>query len=300
MKIEYYTKHIKVYIAPYADNKLIENLENSIEWLSSKLSIKLRGRIPFYQKKIREYEKHRGFINDNMFYILSSFSEIFLINRIVKQLQKQDSKEFIETLKKIVKGSNFRGQSEKDTARNFIFELLIASDFQENNFSIDLSSKTDIVVFEPNILIECKRIQSEKKLIQRIDEGIKQIENRNTREYNGIVFIDISELMDISKRIIIQVPLENTCTLLTNLIDTEMIVDNIINTLDLEVKNKIFDDIDKINNLIIDKKITIVLVCNFLGYHHGLVEEDLIIGQRFYTLGSNAKDILDKMYLANN
>ena len=44
MKIEYYTKYIKVYIAPYADNKLIENLENSIEWLSNKLSIQLRGR----------------------------------------------------------------------------------------------------------------------------------------------------------------------------------------------------------------------------------------------------------------
>ena len=43
MKIEYYTKYIKVYIAPYADNKLIENLENSIEWLSNKLSIQLRG-----------------------------------------------------------------------------------------------------------------------------------------------------------------------------------------------------------------------------------------------------------------
>lgn len=300
MKIEYYTKYIKVYIAPYADNKLIENLENSIEWLSNKLSIKLRGRIPFYQKKIREYEKYRGYINEDMFYILSSFSEIFLINRIAKQLQKHDSKEFIETLEKIVKGNNFRGKSEKDTARNFIFELLIASDFQENNFSIDLSSKTDIVVFEPNILIECKRIQSEKKLIQRINEGIKQIENRNTREYNGIVFIDISELIDISKRIIIQVPLENTLTLLTNLIDTDMIVDNIIDTLDLEVKNKIFDDMDKINNLIIDKKITVVLVCNFLGFHHGLVEEDLIIGQRFYTFGSNAKDILDKIYLANN
>ena len=66
------------------------------------------------------------------------------------------------------------------------------------------------------------------------------------------------------------------------------------------MKNKIFDNIDKINNLIIDKKITVVLVCNFHAYHHGLLEEDLIIGQRFYTLGSNAKDILDKMYLANN
>lgn len=173
---------------------------------------------------------------------------------------------------------------------------MIASDFQKNDFSIDLSTKTDIVVFEPNILIECKRIQSEKKLIERI----KQIEERNTGEYNGIVFIDISELIDISKRIIIQVPLENTLTLLTNVIDTDMIVDNIIDTLDLEVKNKIFDDMDKINNRIIDKKMTVVLVCNFLGFHHGLVEEDLIIGQRFYTFGSNAKDILDKIYLANN
>lgn len=300
MKIEYYTKYIKVYIAPYTDNKLIENLKNSIEWLSNKLNTQLRGRIPFYQKKISEYEKNRGYINEDMFYILSSFSEIFLISRIVKQLQKHDSKEFIETLKKIVKGNNFRGESEKDTARNFIFELLIASDFQENNFSIDLSTKTDIVVFEPNILIECKRIQSEKKLIQRINEGIKQIEDRNTREYNGIVFIDISELIDISKRIIIQVPLKNTLTLLTNLIDTDIIVDNIIDTLDLEVKNKIFDDMDKINNLIIDKKITVVLVCNFLGFHNGLVEEDLIIGERFYTFGSNAKDILDKIYLVNN
>ena len=299
MKIEYYTKYIKVYIAPYADNKLIENLENSIEWLSNKLSIQLRGRIPFYHKKISEYEKYRGYVNEDMFYILSSFSEIFLISRIVEQLQKHDSKEFIETLKKIVKGNNFRGESENDTARNFIFELLIASDFQENNFYIDLSTKTDIVVFEPNILIECKRIQSEKKLIERINEGINQINDRNTGEYNGIVFIDISELIDISKRIIIQVPLENTLTLLTNLIDTDLIVDKIIDTLDLEVKNKIFDDMNKINNLIKNKKVTIVLVCNFLGFHHGLVKEDLIIGQRFYTFGSNAKDILDKMYLVN-
>ena len=84
MKIEYYTKYIKVYIAPYADNKLIENLENSIEWLSNKLSIQLRGRIPFYQKKISEYEKYRGYVNEDMFYILSSFSEIFLISRIVE------------------------------------------------------------------------------------------------------------------------------------------------------------------------------------------------------------------------
>ena len=58
-------------------------------------------------------------------------------------------------------------------------------------------------------------------------------------------------------------------------------------------------DMNKINNLIKNKKVTIVLVCNFLGFHHGLVKEDLIIGQRFYTFGSNAKDILDKMYLVN-
>jgi len=296
MNVKKYKKYIKVYVAPYTDNKLIENLENSIEWLSDKLNIQLRGRIPFYQKKIREYEKYRGYINENMFYILSSFSEIFLINRIVKQLQKHDSKEFIETLEKIVKGNNFRGESEKDTARNFIFELLIASDFQEKNFSIDLSTKTDIVVFEPNILIECKRIQSEKKLIQRINEGIKQIENRNTGQFNGIVFIDISELIDISKRITVQVPLENSIRLLTNLIDTNMIVDAVINTLDLEVKNRVSDSIQKINNLIKNKNITVVLVSNFLGYHHGLIEEDLIIGQRFYTFGDNSEIILKKMY----
>ncbi len=298
MNIKKYKKYIKVYIAPYSDNKLIEELENSTEWLADTLGFQLRGRIPFYQKKIKEYEKYRGYINEDMYYILSSFSEIFLIGRIVEQLQKHNSKEFTETLKKIVKGNNFRQDNEKaeDKARNFIFELLIASDFQENNFSIDLSTQTDIVVFKPNTLIECKRIKSEGKLVQRINEAIKQIENRNTEQFNGIVFIDISELIDISQRIIAQVPLENSIRLLTNLIDTEMIVDTVIDTLDLEVKNKISNNIQKILNLIKDKNVTVVLVCNFLGYHHGLVEEDLIIGQRFYTFGNNAENILNKIY----
>ena len=213
-----HVKYKKVYLAPYSNNDLKLKLKESIDWLSKKLESPLRGRIPFYIKEIEKYEKYRGYINDDMYKILMSYYEIFSINIIAENFKNNTSCEFIETLKKVTKGIDVRDGDKvlKDESRNFIFELLMASYFAEKIFLIDLSTKTDFIVKDLNILVECKRVTSEKKILERINDGVKQITKRKVKDENlGIVFIDISELIDIPKRIVVQVPLENSLTLLT-------------------------------------------------------------------------------------
>lgn len=173
-------------------------------WLSSELAIPLKGRIPEYIKNIDNYPRYRGSFCDEMYYCLQSFFEMSQIVNLNDYLSDEKTKKFLETIKKAVYGGAFRDKIEsadKDTARNYLFELSVASDLRKRGMDIGLSSRADITIESLKAIVECKRVHSANKIISRVKEAIEQSKEDIPHEGSLFVFVDITGVLDYSKSI---------------------------------------------------------------------------------------------------
>jgi hypothetical protein len=90
-------------------------------------------------------------------------------------------------------------RAETSDARNKIFELVMASLFRAANFPVKFVEPADAVadVFNIRCFLECKRIQNEKRLQERIQEASSQIEtrlrNQTSNKPRGLIAVDISK-----------------------------------------------------------------------------------------------------------
>lgn len=173
-------------------------------WLASELKIPLKGRIPEYINNIDNYPRYRGSFCDEMYYCLQSFFEISQIVSLNDYLSDDRTKGFLETIKKAVYGGAFRDKIEsadKDTARNYLFELSVASDLRKIGIDIGLSSRADITIDSLKAIIECKRVHSVNKIIVRVKDAIDQSKEDIPHEGSLFVFVDITGVLDSSKSI---------------------------------------------------------------------------------------------------
>lgn len=189
----------KLYYEQSHTNYYMSRLSNVLEWLQSKDSKANLSRYSRYKAHIDDFYKS-GNPNDladleQKFKKLNEAAqEIFQIVEIYEEFKSEDSKGFNERIKKIISGSDFHNsQNTADQPRDFLYELLVASWFHKNGYTIDFDKSTDVVATKDDIVvyIECKRIKSINKLEQNLKKACKQLSEIDDENHFGLVFVDV-------------------------------------------------------------------------------------------------------------
>lgn len=132
----------------------------------------------------------------------NTYVEVNEIIRVHNCLKTLDSSDFIDQIKKVTSGHEFRGNNNNDQARDFLFELSVASRFISEGYSVSLTSICDVVVDLGNdgtLFVECKRIKSAKQIgknVKKANEQIlKRIEVQSSSQVHGLVAVNITDLL---------------------------------------------------------------------------------------------------------
>lgn len=179
----------------------IDRAKAAGNWLEDELGLGVKGRIPAYYKALDQYKMVRGTFGDKLYEAIQSLSEMSDVIDVAERLRDQASPQFLATVKSAIYGPVFRGQredAEREVFRNYLFELTVAATYERHGYAVDLSTKTDILLKDPAIAIECKRVTSRNKVRSRIEEAAKQIAQNegSDRACLGPVYIDITSLFE--------------------------------------------------------------------------------------------------------
>jgi hypothetical protein len=294
--MHYQVKTEFIDIAPYLGNEFRRKVDSCCNWLTLELNIPLKGRMPEYIKHIQLYERFRGCFCDEMYYCLQSFSEINQIVKLKEHLSDNREKEFLETIKKSISGVAFKNKINKegkDDARNFLFELSIASEIKKLGVDIDLSSRADIVFNDENVLVECKRVRSKNKLIARIKEAIEQSAEDVGDNGKLFVFVDVTEFFDDSKTIAVVNETDHPLAIAFLMSEAEL---RKVFESKMEDVSRAFirSHVEKIQNLCVDNVSGVVINYNAVGFHISAFKEEMVLGNIKYLVGN--KKLPDKNY----
>lgn len=189
-RMEYTLSHSSYYM---------DKLNDVLEWLQN------RG----YGANISRYSRYKGYIDD--FYkgnpddlsdleirfkkLNEAVQECVQIVQVYEAFKDEKSKGFADRLEKVVYGNDFYNPEKKsDQARDFLYELLVASWFKRWGYTIDFEQTTDVVAKKDGktVYVECKRIKSAKALEENFKKACKQLEKvEDDAEHYGLVFIDV-------------------------------------------------------------------------------------------------------------
>lgn len=134
----------------------------------------------------------------------NTYIEVHEIIRVHNALKDLSESEFIKQIKDVLSGREFRGNSDKDYARDFLFELLVASQFIRAGYDVTLTSDCDIIVTYDSattLFIECKRIISKKGLQKNIKKARQQLitrfteSNIQTDNFKGLIAVDLTDVL---------------------------------------------------------------------------------------------------------
>lgn len=189
-RMEYKLTHSSYYM---------DKMKDVLEWLQN------RG----YGANLSRYSKYKGYIDDfykgnpddlldlkNRFEKLNeALQECVQIIQVYEAFKDEKSKGFVERLEKVVYGTDFyNSEKQSDQARDFLYELLVASWFKRWGYDIDFDQITDVVAKRDGktVYVECKRIKSIRALEENFKKACKQLSKvEDDTEHYGIVFIDV-------------------------------------------------------------------------------------------------------------
>lgn len=120
--------------------------------------------------------------------------------RLHSDLSSLDSEDFIQQIGFVASGQEFRGTTENDQARDFLFELSMAARFLRVGFPVSLSSISDIVVKLKNgaeLHVECKRLKSPKRVDKNLRKAITQLQERIRRAPSGSFAMSALDFTDL-------------------------------------------------------------------------------------------------------
>jgi len=294
---ETYIKYNIVNVAPYNSNEHLlgfqKRTEDCCEWLKNEIELDIKGRIPEYIKHIKKYEKIRGHFGTEMYYFLHSINEMNQIILFCESLQDQKSKQFKGTVKDSIYGLKFRFDSVKkgdDKSRNYLFELTTASDYAKNNYTVDLSTRTDIIVESPFFSIECKRISSESQIQKRVEEAIDQIKlKEENKPHQGVIYIDITGLFENSHTIFISNETGFPFSIAPPSDNIE-VIESIRHDINNHINDFLENQKEKLKKLLCKEVPCIVLNYDYVGFHISIINEDAIVGN-YKVLLANDRDI---------
>lgn len=191
-------------------DNLISLYAEACEWLSGLGISYSKNRYGVYKQHFEKFTEiannHNNLENEELLSFKKKFDNAYLeVNQLIRiydRLKEIDSGEFTEQIRKVASGQEFRANSENDQARDFLFELSIASRFMKAGFSTSLTGICDVVVDlvgDGKLFVECKRIKSQAKIGTNIKKASKQIYSRvkadaSSKVY-GLIAINVSDLL---------------------------------------------------------------------------------------------------------
>lgn len=131
----------------------------------------------------------------------NAYIEANEIVRLHSELQAIEKSQFIEQLKIVLSGQEFRGQVDNDKARDFFFELSTAARFLRAGYEVSMSGVCDVVASLPEgrLFIECKRVKSLKTIAKNVQKASEQIKQRIGKKQSnnslGLIAINVTDLM---------------------------------------------------------------------------------------------------------
>lgn len=125
----------------------------------------------------------------------SALKEIAQIKFVYMAFKNEKSEGFIERIRKVVSGKDFYTGEEGDQARDFLYELVVASWYKNAGYEIDFdyAKKTDVVAKgNNNLYIECKRLKSTNGFEKNYRKACKQLMQvqRGDNEIS-LVYVDV-------------------------------------------------------------------------------------------------------------
>lgn len=186
---------------------------DAIEWIRS-LGVEITsGRTQFYEKVVgrwtNEYRTATEQQGEDVFPdFVSSMFEVMDFIEIYKSLSNVPANRLQSIASKLQKGVNgpinsASETSDSSTARNFIFEALVAarSHRPERGVQVifDSNSDTGFRINGKNVWVECKRITSLEKLEANVSKACSQLESSLKRDkstqHRGLVAIDFTKIL---------------------------------------------------------------------------------------------------------
>lgn len=202
-----------MYQSEFNDRK--KEFSTACMWLADEMGF------PYKSTRMGDYERLlKTFINpsaqvpiesdllDDFYKFMQAATEACQIIRLWNTFKSGENEGLKKRIKQVMAGKSLRvdaikankkGQSD-DPARDFAFELNIASRFVKGGYEVDLTDDCDVVVKigQDTLFVECKRIKSLKKLGARINVASKQIDTRIGKDRNnkyGLIALDVTDLI---------------------------------------------------------------------------------------------------------
>jgi hypothetical protein len=201
------------------DDQFLGSLNEIDLWLRT-LGIKKHNRFRRYRQNIEWLNNHNQTGNQPLVYadiesqgrlteVLSTFVESIEIVETIPPLIEAKVEIPAELLRRAFSGpvDTFREDNQSNQARNAMFELSMAAMVARQGMGPTLSNLNPDLAFDfgdRSVKMECKRLISEGKLLERIEEGIWQLEKSVMPANNdvGIVAISLSRLFNPGDRVL--------------------------------------------------------------------------------------------------
>lgn len=186
---------------------LLASYELVLNWLTD-LGFKIdASRLTTYKKLITNLASYHdstellSFEKSKWHDIVTAVYETNRLIYVYKSLFNSPITESIRPLlKQIIKGpAKYSKETISSTKpRNFLFELIIISDFVNAGIQIDVSTDADIIAATNNhdILIECKRPMNENSVIGTMKDGIDQITRKLSSNRIGLLVVSLDKVLN--------------------------------------------------------------------------------------------------------
>jgi len=190
----------------------LKKYQEALVWLEKKGFNVKNSRLAKYDKSYQKLLDNWGKetfkeIIENKSYS-SSVYEVYEVIQIHQRLIEFDNKDVNESIKKLLSGVELYEEDDlkikPSSARDFSFELYMASYFKRAGYSLSFNTVADFNAYDKkdSFFVECKRPAKEETFGKNIEKALKQSVKRflsdSKRCQKGIAAIDISHLLNPS------------------------------------------------------------------------------------------------------
>ncbi|MEZ9473359.1 hypothetical protein AB4211_23925 [Vibrio lentus] len=202
-----------MYHGEFTDRK--KEFSEACQWLAEEMGFPYKStRMGYYERLLKTFvnpgakaPSERDLIDD-FYHFMQAATEACQIIRLWNTFKDGKHEGLKDRIKHVMSGKSIRAEAIKknkkgqndDPARDFAFELNIASRFLKGGYEVDLTDDCDVVVTigKDRLYVECKRIKSLKKLASRMKEASNQIDTRigaiRKNKY-GLIALDVTDVL---------------------------------------------------------------------------------------------------------
>jgi len=201
---------------------ILESYTSALEWMR-KIGVNLgAGRTSHYQNIVSYWtDSYRTATTEEGRRIFPSFVNSMLeihdfvsVYKAFKDVPVETLGAIVTKLNKAVNGpiNLEEGTPASATARNFLFEALVAARFHAPSRGasaiLDAPSDTGVLFGGGKIWVECKRVTSERKIEKNVRKASRQLEEVFKKKagagHRGMIALDVSKILNPGDRIFVR------------------------------------------------------------------------------------------------